>query len=296
MVNKALISDIKRFAVHDGDGIRTTVFFKGCPLSCVWCHNPESISFKSEIAYYSHKCIGCMECVEVCPNGAHKIADNQHIFHRNLCTGCGKCAEKCLGNALVFYGKEVTVDELLPKLLEDKDFYETGGGGVTLSGGECLSRWEFCLDLLKKLKENGINTAVDTCGFVPRDVLSAVAPYTDTFLYDIKAIDREIHKKCTGQYNDLILENIKFLDSINAKIEVRYPFVPNYNSEEAEKIADFLKDIKNLTKVKILPYHSYAASKYEALGMENNLPKTIPESELIEKTVKICKNKCLNAE
>jgi pyruvate formate lyase activating enzyme len=283
MDKKALISDIKRFAVHDGDGVRTTVFFKGCPLKCVWCHNPEGISFKSEVAYYSHKCIGCMECVEVCPTGAHKASDKGHIFDRNLCIGCSKCAENCLGNALQFYGKEVTVEELLPKLLEDKDFYQTGGGGVTLSGGECLSRWEFCLDLLKRLKENDINTAVDTCGLVPREVLSKIAEYTDTFLYDIKAIDRDVHKKCTGQYNDVILENIKYLDSINAKIEVRYPFVPDLNSGEAEKIADFLKDFNNLTKVRVLPYHNYAASKYASLDMENTLPDTLPSDPQLEK-------------
>lgn len=282
-MTKALISDIKRFAVHDGDGVRTTVFLKGCPLKCVWCHNPEGISFKPQTAYYENKCIGCMECVKFCPTGAHKIIENNHVFQRKLCIGCSKCADKCLGNALIFYGKEVTADELLPLLLEDKDFYETSGGGVTLSGGECLSRWEFCLDILKKLKAKGINTAVDTCGLVSKEVLEKIAKYTDTFLYDVKAIDSEIHKKCTGHDNAIILENIKYLDSINAKIEVRFPFVPEFNSEEAEKIADFLKDIKNLTKVRVLPYHSYAASKYASLGMENTLPETLPTDEEIEK-------------
>ena len=206
---KALISDIKHFAVHDGDGIRTTVFFKGCPLKCVWCHNPESIDFKPRVAYYENKCIGCGECISVCSSGAHKITQDGHIFERDLCVACGKCEKACLGEALKFYGKEMTVDELLPILLEDKDFYETSGGGVTLSGGECLCLADFCAELLQMLKKEGINTAVDTCGYVPKESIDKVLPYTDTFLYDIKAIDENVHMKCTGKSNRLILENIK---------------------------------------------------------------------------------------
>ncbi len=279
---KAYISDIKRFAVHDGDGVRTTVFFKGCPLKCIWCHNPEGISFKPQIAFYEHKCINCGECINICPTNAHKIIDNRHVFNRDLCIGCGKCAKICLGDALIFYGKEYTVEELIPLLLEDKDFYEVSGGGVTLSGGECLSQWNFACELLKKLKENGINTAVDTCGLISREVFKKIAPYTDTFLYDIKAIDNDIHKKCTGSSNEFILENIKYLDSINANIEVRYPFVPDFNDGEAEKIAKFLKDFKSVTKVKVLPYHNYAASKYDSLGIKNTLPTRLPTDEEIE--------------
>lgn len=283
---KAKICDIKRFAVHDGDGIRTTVFFKGCPLKCIWCHNPESISFLPEIAYFEAKCVNCGECVKICPNSAHKIVDGKHIFNRELCTGCGECEKVCLGSAITFYGKEYTVDELLPLLLEDRDFYENGGG-VTLSGGECLAQADFSAELLKRLKEENINTAVDTSGFTTKAVLDKVIPYTDTFLYDIKAIDEEVHKKCTGQSNKVILENIKYLDSKGKAIEVRYPFVPNYNDTEAEKIADFLKDIKNLKKVKVLPYHNYAGSKYKSLGKENTLPETLPENEQIEKAEKL---------
>ena len=145
---KAEIFEIKRFAVHDGDGIRTTVFFKGCPLRCVWCHNPEGISPNGQLAYYEHKCIGCGECVAVCRSGAHRIEDGRHIFDRNRCIGCGGCAEVCLGDALTFYGKQVTVDELLPVLLEDREFFEASGGGVTLSGGECLLWADFLLILL----------------------------------------------------------------------------------------------------------------------------------------------------
>ena len=182
----ATIFEIKRFAVHDGDGIRTTVFFKGCPLRCVWCHNPEGLTAKPQTAYYAHKCIGCGECQK-----------------QNFTT------ESCLGEARVLYGREITVDELLPILLEDKDFYENSGGGVTLSGGECLMQADFCAELLKRLKENGIHTAVDTCGFAPEEALDKVLPFTDTFLYDIKAYDEDVHIRCTGRSNLQILENLK---------------------------------------------------------------------------------------
>ena len=279
---KAKIFEIKRFAVHDGDGIRTTVFFKGCSLKCVWCHNPEGIDFKPELAYYENKCINCGECIRVCPNNAHTIENGIHIFNREKCTGCGNCAEVCLGNALTLYGEEVTEDELLPKLLEDKEFYENSNGGVTLSGGECLMQSDFCAELLKKLKENGINTAVDTCGFVPQQAIDKVIPYTDVFLYDMKAYDEDIHIKCTGYSNKLILENIKYIDSCNKAIEVRIPYVPDYNSDQIEKIAVFLKDLENLTKVRVLPYHNYAGSKYASLEMENTLPTQLPADDLME--------------
>lgn len=283
---KALISDIKRFAVHDGDGIRTTVFLKGCSLKCVWCHNPESIGFKPRIAYYDKKCIGCGECVAVCPVSAQKMTENGHTFDRDLCIACGQCEAVCLGEALKFYGKEMTADELLPLLLEDNDFYETSGGGVTLSGGECLCQADFCAELLKKLKENGINTAVDTCGFVPKEAFDQVMPYTDVFLYDIKAMDEDVHIRCTGQSNKLILENIRYIDSLGQAIEVRIPYVPHYNEDQVDKIAAFLKTLRHVTAVKVLPYHRYAGSKYEALGMENTLPKDLPLSEEVERMQK----------
>lgn len=279
---KGIISDIKRFAVHDGDGIRTTVFFKGCSLKCIWCHNPEGISFKPQLAYYENKCIDCGECVTVCPNNAHRTTDKGHLFCRDLCMACGKCVDECLGSALTFYGKEVTVEELLPILLEDKDFYDTSGGGVTLSGGECICQADFCAELLKELKEKGINTAVDTCGFVPKDAIDKIMPYTDTFLYDIKAIDEDVHIKCTGQPNKLILENLKYIDSCGKEIEVRIPYVPEFNDNQIDKIAEFLKPMKNIKAVKVLPYHNYAGSKYSALNMENTLPRLLPSNEEIK--------------
>jgi len=256
----ATVFEIKRFAVHDGDGIRTTVFLKGCPLRCVWCHNPEGLSPFPVEAYYSHKCIGCGECQKA-----------------------GFTRDNCLGEARVMYGREMTVEELLPKLLEDRDFYESTGGGVTLSGGECLMQADFCRELLKELKANGINTAVDTCGFVSKEALDKVIPYTDIFLYDLKAYDEDVHKKCTAASNKQILENLKYLDALGKRTEIRIPYVPEYNDGQIEKIACFLAPLQNVTKVRVLPYHNYAGTKYAALNMENTLPKRLPTEEELER-------------
>lgn len=290
----AKIFEIKRFAVHDGDGIRTTVFFKGCPLKCVWCHNPEGILTKSELAYYAHKCIVCGECQSVCPVGAHTIENGKHFFHRKQCIACGKCESVCLGNALSLYGKEITVDELLPLLLKDKEFYDNSGGGVTLSGGECLIYADFCSALLKSLKKHGICTAVDTCGFVSKDALDKVLPYTDIFLYDIKAFSEERHKQVTGHSNKRILENLLYLDKRGCKTEVRIPYVPNYNDMEINQIGNFLSSLNHLTKVRVLPYHNYASSKYQSLDIKNTLPPSLPSEEEIENAIKTLKTYHLN--
>lgn len=276
---KARIFDIKRFAVHDGDGIRTTVFFKGCPLKCVWCHNPEGIDFKPQLAYYKNKCISCGECVKVCPKSAHAVNNGIHSFEREKCIVCGKCESSCFSEALILYGKEVTVDELMPQLSEDKDFYQTSGGGVTLSGGECLAQADFCAELLKTLKSAGINTAVDTCGFVLKEAIDKVLPYTDEFLYDIKAFDEETHIRCTGRSNALILENLKYICEQGSRVEVRLPYVPEYNENQVEKIAAYLARLKNITRVKILPCHNYSGSKYGSLEIPNTLPSLMPTEE-----------------
>ena len=276
---KATIFEIKRFAVHDGDGIRTTVFFKGCPLRCVWCHNPEGLVKRPQLAYYAHKCLHCMECVSICPSGAHKNEGGVHTFERELCTACGKCAEGCLGEALTLYGKETSVEELLPILLEDREFYENSGGGVTLSGGECLMQADFCQSLLSQLKAEGIHTAVDTCGFVPREAIDKVAPYTDIFLYDLKAYRSETHQRATGVPNERILENLLYLNEVGKKVEIRIPYVPEYNSAEMDELARFLAPLECITAVRILPYHAYARSKYASLDMTDAMPKVVPSDE-----------------
>ncbi len=266
------IFDIKRFAVHDGPGIRTTIFFKGCPLKCIWCHNPESLIAKKQLGFLAHKCVCCGKCAEICPQNAHILTNDGHSINREACILCGKCVEICPTNAMLMYGCQIGIEEALTRVLEDRDFYDSSNGGVTLSGGECLMQAEFCAELLKRLKDENIHTAVDTCGFVTKETLNKIIPYTDLFLYDIKAFDEDVHIKCTGQSNKIILENLKYLNECNKKIEIRIPLIPTYNDDQIEKIAEFLKPLKNVVKVRILPYHNYAASKYESIEMINTSP------------------------
>ncbi len=290
------IFDIKHFAVHDGPGIRTTVFLKGCPLKCLWCHNPESIGKESQLGFLEHKCTSCGRCVTVCKSGAHYInGDGKHIFDRSKCTLCGKCEKACPGKVLTYYGKKAESEDIIADVLKDKDFYTCSkNGGVTLSGGECLMQPDFCEELLRCFKEEELHTAVDTCGFVSRTSLDKVIPYTDLFLYDLKAIDSAVHKKCTGQDNGIILENLKYLDSMGKNIEIRYPYVPGFNDGETQRIGEFLKEFSHITRVKVLPYHNYAATKYKSLDMENTLPQVIPSDTEIEAAKKILRSFGLN--
>ncbi len=267
---KAKITDIKRFAVHDGDGIRTTVFFKGCPMRCIWCHNPEGLIYKSELAFYFRKCTFCGECQVLCKY--HSFIDDIHKIDINSCNLCSECVNVCPNEALKIFGQDMDLYELFDILLRDKQFYDNSGGGITLSGGECLMQADFCKELLKMCKENYINTAIDTCGYVNRESLEKVIPYTDVFLYDLKAFDDDVHMKCTGVSNKLIFDNLMYIDSLGCKIEIRIPYVPEYTDSEIEKLSDFVLSLKNVIRTRILPYHNYAGSKYEALGMKNTLP------------------------
>ncbi len=290
-----IICAIKRTAVHDGNGLRTTVFLKGCPLKCIWCHNPEGIGFAPEVGFFDATCISCGECTRVCPQKAITIQDGSPITDRTLCSGCGECAVYCPSSARVLYGQKWTVETLMAKLLQDRPFYAHSGGGITLSGGECLAQPEFVIPLTKALHANGISVDIDTCGFVRREVLERILPYTDTFLYDIKAIDPHVHKLCTGQDNTLILENLRWLCEAGARIEIRYPYVPGWNDNECVAIAKFLAELPGITKVKVLGYHGYAGGKYTALGLPCTLPEVTVVSEDVEKPVAILGSYGLNA-
>ena len=266
------LMDVKRFAVHDGPGIRTTLFLKGCSLKCIWCHNPEGISYKPQLAYYTHKCIGCGECIPVCLNQAHTIGQNGHQLNRERCNGCGNCEAACLGEALKLFGKEITVEEAVRIALEDRVFYAENGG-VTLSGGEPLLQAEFCAAVASALREHHIGTAIDTCGCVPWSAFERLLPLSDIFLFDMKHIDPDAHRKLTGQDNALILDNLRKLSDAGARIEIRMPLVPGCNDsdETLDGIGRFLSEI-HIEKMRILPYHSMARSKYAALGLEDTMP------------------------
>lgn len=278
------IVDIKRFAIHDGDGIRTTVFLKGCPLRCVWCHNPEGLKSETELGYYAEKCVGCGICTELCE--ANVIENGVHRFDRSKCTYCGKCTRLCPSDCFRIYGTPMSVDELFCEVSDDFEFFRESGGGITLSGGECLLQADFCREFLKKCKETDINTAVDTCGFVRRDNIDKVLPYTDTFLYDIKAIDEDVHIKCTGQPNGLILDNLQYLSECGAKIEIRYPCVEGYNTNQAEKIADFVLGLNGVSAVRLLPYHNLSGAKYDSISADNTMPDILPPSAELMSRIK----------
>lgn len=251
---KAMIFDIQRNSYVDGPGIRTTVFFKGCNLRCKWCHNPESQSFYKQMMFYKDKCTGCGKCREVCPN------------HLQSCDFCGKCELYCPADARKVCGREYTPAEVFAEVIKDKAFYDNSGGGVTFSGGECMLQLDFLCEILKKCKAAGIHTAVDTAGNVPWKSFEKILPFTDLFLYDIKAFGAELHRKGTGVSNELILENLKNLSG-RADIIVRIPVIGGYNDndEEIRQIADFLKQIK-IIKAELLPYHAMGEHKYTALG------------------------------
>jgi pyruvate formate lyase activating enzyme len=265
---KANIFNIQKFSVHDGPGIRTTVFFKGCPLKCLWCHNPESQNPKKEILYDINKCVLCGKCVEVCPQNAVRIENNVVLTDKNKCNHCGECVIYCIPGARQVAGKEYTVDEVLKEVIKDKVFYEHSNGGVTVSGGEPLIQIDFVEELLKKLKENNIHTAVDTCGAVNFENLQRVAPYTDVFLYDLKIMDDEKHKEFVGSFNKLILENLKRLSQIHNNINLRMIIVEGVNAEEKhiEETLKFIKDL-GIKKINLLPYHDIAKHKYKKLNM-----------------------------
>lgn len=275
-MNKAIFFDIQRNSFVDGPGIRTTVFFKGCNLKCAWCHNPESQSAKPQMMFYKDKCTGCGKCKSVCP------------YHLEQCELCGKCTLYCPVDARKVCGKEHTVDEVLKEVLKDKAFYETSGGGVTFSGGECMLQIDFLAEILKKCKENGIHTAVDTAGHIPFESFEKILPYTDLFLYDIKIFDSQKHKQYVGVGNELILENLKKLFERKAKLWIRIPIIPDVNDsiEEIQKIKDFLKTIGTPEKIELLPYHAMGENKYRAIGKEPQIFKT-PDAENMKRLKEI---------
>lgn len=264
-----LITDIQRYCIHDGDGIRTTVFFKGCPLRCIWCHNPETQIKTQELLVTTGKCTGCGRCAAACPEKAVSVQDGKAVTDRTKCTACGTCTDSCLLNLREIAGKEYTVGDLVKELKKDEMFFEESGGGVTLSGGEVLaSDMDFVEELARRLKDIGINVTVDTCGYVPEEHFRRILPYTDTFLYDVKAADSELHRKYTGVDNRLILDNLEMLSREGARIYIRIPVVRevNGNAEEMGRILDFLqkKQIRAV-QVNLLPYHNTGASKYTRL-------------------------------
>ncbi len=280
-----MIFAMKPFEIHDGDGIRTTVFFKGCPLRCKWCHNPESFSFGKELLFDTELCIHCGKCVKLCD--ANVVQDSRHLFLREACSLCGECESVCPRSALEISGKDMTAEQIATEVLKDEIFMKGSGGGVTFSGGEPLMQVDLCVEIAKLLKVKDINIAIDTSGAVSKAAIDKILPFADTFLFDIKAIDENVHVACTGVSNKQILENIRYVDSLGIPMEIRYPYVPTMNDGEAEKIADLVQTLKNVKCVRILAYHNYAERKYECLGQVYSLPNIpLPSKEEIARVAK----------
>lgn len=287
-IKEAVITDMQRYSVHDGPGIRTLVFFKGCPLRCQWCHNPETHDPMPELLYKAEMCIGCGECLKRCPNGAIRVQDGQVITDRIRCTLCGTCVDYCYAEAREISGKTYTVDEVYEFVMRDMDFYQHTGGGVTLSGGEVLMHAGFASELLKKLKEQGVHTAIETCGYASWQNVQKVVQYTDLVLFDIKHSDEDAHKKFTGRSNEIILHNLKMISEMGKDIIARVPLIPGVNDsvEVLSKIAGIAKDVK-AKELHILPFHQIGTSKWDAASKDYQF-RDVPEptTEEVEALVK----------
>nr|WP_295257514.1 glycyl-radical enzyme activating protein [uncultured Blautia sp.] len=295
MKQKLLVSQIQNFSLHDGPGIRTTVFLQGCNLRCKWCHNPETWKKKSILSYTENKCIGCGQCIEVCPSGAQQIQNGQHIYERTLCTVCGKCVEICCTEALEIVGNDYSVEELSELLLRDRRLYEISEGGVTFSGGEPMMQAEILYDLCSRLQEEHISVAFETALAFPWKVIHRMTECVDLFLVDFKIFDNEKHKEYTGTENTLIKENLKKLANYRP-IMIRLPIIKGINDEieNAVVTADFLAVLgKNIKSVELLPYHDFGVEKAKHVGVNQQMFEA-PDEKQLEQLKEVYRSRKIN--
>lgn len=280
-----VVFDIQKFSVNDGPGVRTAVFMKGCQMKCVWCHNPESLSSQKQLAFNAEKCVGCRRCEQVCPNGVHSFdAEGNHKVDFDACQTCGQCVDTCMQDALKIYGKEMTVEQVFAEVIKDKVYFDKSGGGITLSGGEALKQFEFCLALAKMCKANGVHVCIETNGASKAEHYRTIAPYVDLFLFDYKATGDELHKALTGMTRRLVDTNLRALNEINASVILRCPMIPGYNVSDAHfaAIAMLAQTMDNIQKVEVLPYHNFGKGKASEIGKDYMVDADMPDDEVIE--------------
>jgi pyruvate formate lyase activating enzyme len=287
---RGLVFNIQRFSIHDGPGIRTTVFLKGCPLHCFWCHNPEGLQARAEIQFSAERCLGCRACAGVCAQGGHEFRDGMHLVHRENCRRCGRCADACCSEALELVGCAMTIDEVLAEVLRDRVFYDDSGGGVTLSGGEPLSQPEFVRELLRRCRQEDVRTAVETCGHCRWEELAAILPLTDLVMMDLKHLDADQHRAAVGVSNRLILANARKLMETDKWVTFRVPVIPTVNDtpEAMGAIAAFVHELAAVRQtaatggpppdLELLGFHRLAIAKYRSLGMDDRAASLSPPS------------------
>jgi glycyl-radical enzyme activating protein len=277
-----LIFDIQRGCLHDGPGIRTSVFLKGCPLHCAWCHNPESQSKTKEISFRPESCAACGECVKTCRQGAHRIVQGIHDYDRSVCEQCGDCVETCLYEALKLAGQDQTVEEVFAIVQRERPFFEQSGGGLTITGGEPMLQAQFTLGLLMAAKVKNLHTCLDTCGWTNQQKYKQVLPFVDLFLFDYKATNPETHKKLTGVSNELILSNLDFLVKQGARVRLRCPLIAGINDslDHLKGIVSLHRRYPDLDGIDVMAYHNIGNAKYDRYGLKNFLPglKTTEEA------------------
>ena len=288
---KGIVFNIVHGSMVDGYGIRTTIFLKGCPLRCKWCCNPEGQKYDPELRYVSMLCKGCGKCIDACPEGAIRMTGEGEpvTIDRTRCTNCMKCIDSCFFGALETFGEYYTVDELFDIIRRDATYYKSSGGGVTIGGGEASMHTDFTLALIRKCKENFIQVAVDTCGYTINETAFQVLSEADLLLYDLKGMDPEKHLRDTGVSNELILSNLKKLDSLNVPTIIRMPLIPGHNDsdEDIEKAAEFLSTLKNLDRVDLMNYHTFGVIKYAQIGKNYELDLTPLSPERLDEICQI---------
>lgn len=266
---EANIFNIQHFSLHDGPGIRTVVFLKGCPLNCAWCHNPESKKGRHEIAFYDEKCVKCGKCVNVCPQMVHRIEDNEHKINRTLCKACGKCVKECEFAAIDIFGNNCSIEDIMKEISKD-DIFFADGGGVTISGGEPFLQFDALYELVLKCKQRNYSVCIETCGYTDGEKIKKIAAYVDWFLYDCKETDAQNHLKYTGVSNKLILDNLYLLDKISANVILRCPVIPYVNdrSEHFENIGKLANQHSCIKYIELMKYHPLGLSKAKQIGAE----------------------------